>query len=99
MQEWIYCDIDGTLTDTPHKPWGKPRQDMIDALGRAADAGAIIVLWSWNGAKYCHEFAEKYAVPGSHFMSKPHLMIDDKPYISKQRARQFPITPEKFMER
>jgi hydroxymethylpyrimidine pyrophosphatase-like HAD family hydrolase len=91
---WIYCDIDGTLTEDGHAPWGKPRIDVIWKLKDAIAAGYTVVLWSACGKKYCEDFAKAYHIFGLHgCLSKPSLIVDDNKQIRDEThcKRLFPF--------
>ena len=96
----IYCDIDGTLTDAPHHPYGKPREDIIQKLIDAIDLGHDVVLWSGRSATYVKAFASQYGIDAIACLSKPQLVIDDKPEIRHlpKEDRYKPITPEEFLK-
>jgi len=78
----VFCDIDGTLTDKPHSPWGEPNKVRIDILRRLMVDGHDVVLWSANGSDYVEEFAEKYGLfDVKACLGKPDYVIDDKPHL------------------
>jgi hydroxymethylpyrimidine pyrophosphatase-like HAD family hydrolase len=73
----IFCDIDGTLTNTPTKKWGSPDVRAIACLKQLIKDGHEVVLWSGGGTKYVKEFAEKYDIKPSVCIGKPSMVIDD----------------------
>ncbi|MBF0244433.1 MAG: hypothetical protein HQL31_04090 [Planctomycetes bacterium] len=78
----IFVDIDGTLTNSPESPWGEPRQDMIQKVKCLALREDVeLVLWSGTGSEYAKEFAAKYDIQAFACLGKPHLLVDDNPYI------------------
>ncbi len=97
----IYCDIDGTLTDTPHQPGGEPRYDVIKKLKLAISRGHDVILWSGRKATYVRAFAKKHGIEAVAFLSKPELVIDDKLEVRHlpKEDRYKPITPEEFLAR
>lgn len=81
MNRWIYCDVDGTLTEAPESRWGKPRLDVIGRIKDAIGEGDVVVLWSGAGAEYAEAFAERYGIKARACLSKPDLLIDDVPSL------------------
>ena len=91
---WIYCDIDGTLTESGNAPWGKPRVEVIWKLKDAIAAGYNVVLWSACGKKYCEDFAKAYHISGLYdCLTKPSLIVDDNKQIRDEAycKRLFPF--------
>jgi len=97
----IYCDIDGTLTDKPHHSHGAPRPDVIQRLKDAIKLGHEVVLWSGRGSTYVKSFAIQYGIDAIACLSKPTLVVDDKPDIRHLPGdvRYKPITPEEFLKK
>lgn len=97
MAQRIFCDIDGTLTDSPSKKWGAPRRERIEALRRALASGDTVVVWSGGGTRYAVEFAQRYALrqAGALAIGKPTVIVDDNPEI-RPRQRMPIVTPEEF---
>lgn len=90
---WIYCDIDGTLTDDPEHRWGSVRAEMLERLDEyARDPNYRLVLWSGGGEEYVREFARKYRIKADAYLSKPHVVIDDNPAIRDWSLK----SPEEF---
>lgn len=97
-QRWIYCDIDGTLTDSPGEPWGKPRLDLIWKLKDAILDGWRVVLWSACGKSYCQEFAKEYNISGLEAcLAKPSIAVDDNPDLRSARFFR-KLSPEQFLK-
>ena len=76
----IFCDIDGTLTDSPRKKCGEPNYKRIKELQKLAHRHRV-VLWSGNGIQYAEEFKDKYGLRECIALGKPHILIDDNPTI------------------
>lgn len=72
----IFCDIDGTLTDSPNSKWGNPILLRIKKLKELSLVNTII-LWSGNGTKYAKVFKKKYNLTHCLAIGKPHIIIDD----------------------
>ena len=76
----IFCDIDGTLTDSPDAG-GNPIIVRIKRIQQFIDEGHELVLWSANGRDYVIDFCEKWGIVGATYLGKPHLLFDDVPKI------------------
>lgn len=93
----IFCDIDGTLTTTPGKPWGPVREWLVEKLKKRQRAGDDIVLWSGRGKKYVEEFTLSIGFPFVTCVSKPDLVIDDNPGI-RPCEKCKPVHPNDWKE-
>lgn len=92
----VYCDIDGTLTDSPERPNGAPRLDVIEHVKEWIAAGHDVILWSARGREYATEQAHRFGIEPLACLGKPGLIVDDKKEI-RPRGRANPISPEQFM--
>jgi hydroxymethylpyrimidine pyrophosphatase-like HAD family hydrolase len=93
---WLYCDIDGTLTDSAGVPWGNARFEVIAKLKDCIEAGYRVVLWSACGEQYCRDFAQQYHIKPFVCLSKPDIVLDDNLKI-RDAQHMFVVLPEDFM--
>lgn len=93
--EWIYCDIDGTLTEDSEGAFGVLREDVLEKLRTYLERtpDTRLVLWSGRGGEYAQQFAEAHGIDADYCIAKPHLVIDDNPRIRPYRL----VSPEEFL--
>jgi len=85
LNKVIYCDIDGTLTDEPHHPYGTPLCKSIEAIKLLIEKGAQVILWSATGEEYARQFAEQHNIKAYMCLAKPDFYIDDRKDIRSPR--------------
>jgi hydroxymethylpyrimidine pyrophosphatase-like HAD family hydrolase len=93
----VYCDIDGTLTDSPYSKWGNPKPKMIEAIKKMIAKGTRVVIWSGGGEAYAKAFAKKYEIDAAACLGKPRYLIDDNPTI-RPRGRMPVLSPDQFLQ-
>ncbi len=93
----IFVDIDGTLTDTPSRPWGNVIETRLVLLRDLIKSGREVVLWSGGGTNYAIAFAEKYNLNPILCIGKPGIWVDDNPTI-RPKERLLIQTPEEFFQ-
>ncbi|HDZ74369.1 MAG TPA: hypothetical protein ENH55_16715 [Aurantimonas coralicida] len=92
----IFIDIDGTLTDSPHKG-GSGLPERIAAVEALIARGREVVLWSACGTDYVRDFAKKYGLRPIACIGKPDKAVDDRPTI--RPAGSMPVVcPEDFFD-
>lgn len=92
----IFCDIDGSLTTDPRNMWGEPREDVIQTLKAAIDAGHYVVVWSARGEEYAKDFCKKYGIFPTKAICKPYLCIDDHAPEIRPKGRMKVVPPKDF---
>jgi hydroxymethylpyrimidine pyrophosphatase-like HAD family hydrolase len=71
-----FIDVDGTLTETPDKAWGKPFLGRIEAIRELIKTN-IVVIWSGRGYEYAKAFCDHYGLQPFSIVPKPDRVIDD----------------------
>jgi hypothetical protein len=100
----IYVDVDGTLTgcQTGNSYFNTSipkREDVLNKVRRAAEAGAEIFIWS-GSTKYARQVADDLRAMGIKIegaMRKPHLMIDNEKGKWSCRLARRVVTPEEYL--
>ncbi len=93
----IYIDIDGTLTVTPHRPWGGVVESRLARVREVIAAGHAVVIWSGGGTAYAEDFAERHGLAGAVCLGKPGTIVDDNPDI-RPRDRMRVLSPGEFFD-
>lgn len=91
----IFVDIDGTLTNEPHKKWGRPYTKRIHQLRTLISQGNRVVLWSGGGQAYAEQWAATNNLDGAICMGKPRMIVDDCPTI-RPVGRMPVLSPSTF---
>jgi len=95
LMPWYYIDIDGTLTWSAKRPWGRPRRAAIRKLKYLLEIGERVVLWSGRGEAYAEQFAKKYGLLVAACLAKPTYIVDDESNIRSPKV-MFRATPKEF---
>ncbi len=75
----VYIDIDGTLTESPRKHWGKVKPEALKRVRECIASGHKVIIWSGGGAAYARKFCAKYDLHPAMCLGKPQVIVDDKP--------------------
>lgn len=91
-----YVDIDGTLTDEPDKPNGKPIAARIARVKRLiGDPENIVHIWSSRGFAYAQDFCNRNGIYPHKILPKPDVCIDDLPGL-RPKGKLKIVNPKDF---
>jgi len=94
----VYVDIDGTMTHSRRRGWGRPKAQVILKVRDLIARGYVVYVWTGGGAEYARRFCARHGLAGvAGYLPKPNVIVDDNPNLLPAR-RLGRLSPEEFAE-